>query len=346
LNKCCPFCNKEIGGSSHIYKCKQKLINLTKEDIKFQYIQKNCNHEITKDLIEDLYINQQYSLPDFKEKFEFDFKTTQFLITYFGFNIRTISEAHKTEKTINRTKETLMQKYGVDNSYQIPKIKEKLKNINLEKYGVDNIFKSKEFRQWLHNYMMKTYGKGSLSGSSVFWKSKWDNMTSEEKKQRCKKWVQGSIDWYNNLNEEERIIYNQKRSHGIVKASSSKLEARLFQMFHEMGIDILSQFWINQTSYDFKIKKTKLLIEVQGDYWHANKNKYSENDILNFPNEKVTAKSIWEKDKRKKKNAEKYGYKIIYIWESEMNNMTDDDLKQWILIQLENITNGNEDKIN
>lgn len=71
--------------------------------------------------------------------------------------------------------------------------------------------------------------------------------------------------------------------------------------------------------YDFLITNEKLIIEVNGDYWHANPEIYKQNDILHFPNNVYkTANEIWEKDKIKKELANFNGYKLIYIWEKEL----------------------------
>ena len=80
--------------------------------------------------------------------------------------------------------------------------------------------------------------------------------------------------------------------------------------------------WLNETSpkyYDFKIGNT--IIELNGDFWHANPNKYSEFDILNFPGGYKSAKEIWDKDLEKKNLALNNGYKIYYFWENQINNL-------------------------
>ena len=47
-------------------------------------------------------------------------------------------------------------------------------------------------------------------------------------------------------------------------------------------------------SYDAFISDKKLLIEANGDFWHANPRKFSANDELNLPHlGKTKAKDIW-----------------------------------------------------
>ena len=78
---------------------------------------------------------------------------------------------------------------------------------------------------------------------------------------------------------------------------------------------------------DFYDVTKNLIIEFQGDYWHANPNKYKEDDILDFPNTKLivnenskcTAKDIWRKDSERKSILKQLLNNPIYIevWESD-----------------------------
>ena len=64
----------------------------------------------------------------------------------------------------------------------------------------------------------------------------------------------------------------------------------------------------------------KLCIEFQGDYWHMNPKKYSENS--HDKKRDLTAKEIWKSDKIKKESfLEKYpDYTYLEIWESDAYN--------------------------
>ena len=102
---------------------------------------------------------------------------------------------------------------------------------------------------------------------------------------------------------------------------------------------------------DFYDKTKNLVIEFQGDYWHANPNKYNENDILEFPStflnrKKFKAKEIWEYDQNKKDFICKELNNPIYlqIWESEYKEnplKIIQDILLYYNIKLEN----NEDEI-
>lgn len=66
--------------------------------------------------------------------------------------------------------------------------------------------------------------------------------------------------------------------------------------------------------FDFYNEKEKILIEFQGDYWHCNPNKY----VSDFyhPTKNMYAYEVWEYDLKKKQLAEKQGWVIEYVWES------------------------------
>lgn len=58
----------------------------------------------------------------------------------------------------------------------------------------------------------------------------------------------------------------------------------------------------------------KVVIEYNGDYWHANPLKYNEEEILKAG----TAKSIREKDRKRKEILNNLGYNVVVIWQSAL----------------------------
>lgn len=76
--------------------------------------------------------------------------------------------------------------------------------------------------------------------------------------------------------------------------------------------------------YDFVISNIKLCIEFNGDCWHANPDRYTPNEYINiykaFSDVDVTAKEIWDNDKKKNKVLKDEGFNVIIVWESDWNN--------------------------
>ena len=71
-------------------------------------------------------------------------------------------------------------------------------------------------------------------------------------------------------------------------------------------------------SVDIYIPDIKTVIETDGDYWHMNPNKYTE-DSYNRSTHK-TAKETWEYDKRRRQVLTDAGYKVITLWETDIRN--------------------------
>ena len=67
----------------------------------------------------------------------------------------------------------------------------------------------------------------------------------------------------------------------------------------------------NGNIYYYDIKIDNILIEIQGQYWHADKRLYNENDIVH----EELAKDIWQYDKTKKLVGERNNYYILYVYE-------------------------------
>jgi hypothetical protein len=79
-----------------------------------------------------------------------------------------------TKIRVSKIKETFLKKYGVENVFQSPVIKEKIKQSNLEKYGVEHVSQTPEFREKIKQTCVKRYG-----GENP--------MCSEEVKEKIKK---------------------------------------------------------------------------------------------------------------------------------------------------------------
>jgi G:T-mismatch repair DNA endonuclease (very short patch repair protein) len=71
---------------------------------------------------------------------------------------------------------------------------------------------------------------------------------------------------------------------------------------------------------DFILKDKKVIIEVFGDFWHANPKNYDADDLI-FSTKR--AKDIWEKDAIKKQVLENLGYTVYIVWQDDINSQYD-----------------------
>jgi very-short-patch-repair endonuclease len=106
------------------------------------------------------------------------------------------------------------------------------------------------------------------------------------------------------------------------KRKMNKLETFVSKILDENNIQYTYQFFLSKDSicksYDFKIKDTNILLEVDGDYWHGgpslDKHFYKLDEVK-------------DNDEYKKNFAESNGFKLIRIWDSEIYDNPDVILK-------------------
>lgn len=94
----------------------------------------------------------------------------------------------------------------------------------------------------------------------------------------------------------------------------NKLEKKVADELKRNGVEYTFQFFIVEgevcKSYDFKIKGKPIIIEVDGDFWHGNPN--SKNHYEKLDEVKIN-------DLLKDIIASERGYKVIRLWESDIN---------------------------
>jgi G:T-mismatch repair DNA endonuclease (very short patch repair protein) len=306
----CPFTNNEINLGTYI-KLHNKF-NLSKEEFKFKILYYNFGDIVSFEKFKLFYIHKTYSLPDFKKEFNINYDNTLWLIQYHNLKKRNIKHATNTAKKREKAKMTCINKYGVENVSQNKDVKEKKRQTFLKNYGVDNIRKSKDFYTWLDNYMLQTHGKKRLTQSS----------------EKCSI---RSKTWWSSLSKEERDIKISKQLINIHSGSCSKLELNFEKYLKLLQIDYQHNFYIGRNQFDFKILNTNILIEINGDFWHANPSLYLENDTIPFPSKgNIKVSDIWKKDKKKLDLAKNNGYCIITFWENFLKNKSEKEILEKI----------------
>lgn len=122
--------------------------------------------------------------------------------------------------------------------------------------------------------------------------------------------------------KEGKIKYNnflKKRLRQNLRSGPSIIfQNKLINDFKENNIDltIKDEVLINGKLFDFLIND-KIVIEINGDWWHMNPLIYNEdyfNKLL-----QTKAKNIWDYDLNKIKLCNQTGYFVIVVWESFIN---------------------------
>lgn len=103
-------------------------------------------------------------------------------------------------------------------------------------------------------------------------------------------------------------------SNGKMPKSNTSIEKKMVEILTNLGIGFEYQkifaFWC----FDFYIPKYKLFIECDGDYWHGHPDKYPVKNLNS------TQKNNISRGKAKETYVTKRGYRLVRIWESDINN--------------------------
>lgn len=116
----------------------------------------------------------------------------------------------------------------------------------------------------------------------------------------------------------ERI--EQIRQRMLKKLSENKykmtsIERKVKEYLTKLNIKHKYNFIHKNYQYDFLLLDFNIVIEVQGDYWHANPAKYGEGKRVINDRQKFKIK----RDQLKKTSILASGYQIVYLWESDIN---------------------------
>lgn len=201
----------------------------------------------------------------------------------FGIKTHSISEATKLKTCQDSRKKKLYNKHGCTNVSQIQYVKDKKIAKSLEKYGCINVFQSEEIKKKSKKTMIEKYG------------------------------VEYTVQLSGYTKNSGKVSQIHKDVSNFLKLNKIKhINEETFSKFSEIKNKIYGP------RADIKLTNKKIVIEVNGDMWHANPQKYKPRDIINTWAGPQTAKQIWEKDKIKKEHIESFGYKVLYIWEYDI----------------------------
>ena len=109
----------------------------------------------------------------------------------------------------------------------------------------------------------------------------------------------------------ETLARNRKE---ILKGNPSKLEYTFASILESLNMNFIHQYHVDGFEYDFYLPDTNTLIEVDGDYWHANPIKYTDDNLNNMQKKNLGL------DKLKNQLAESKGYTLLRFWENDIVN--------------------------
>jgi very-short-patch-repair endonuclease len=130
-------------------------------------------------------------------------------------------------------------------------------------------------------------------------------------------------------------IVTKKRKHA--QYGTSKLEEDFARDFlDKLGIEYVYQYEAKDIKryFDFYVPSSNIILEIDGDFWHGNPEKYKEDELRGH---QKRAKRI---DEHKTKWALMRGIPILRFWESDIRKRP-----KFVLERLKEELNKNERKI-
>jgi G:T-mismatch repair DNA endonuclease (very short patch repair protein) len=198
-------------------------------------------------------------------------------------------------------------------------IKEKKKATFLKNYGYENNFCNEnirrdalskiDYRKVAHTLkvnMMDQYGT---------------SITNPSQLPEVRRKMSATQKYRMSLKTEDELRKQTENARASLKYVS-KQELRVQNILNEMGVTYTANVFLYSYNWDLLLRNKKI-IEIQGDFWHANPKMYKETDILLTG---LSAGDVWRKDRRKKEKAEKNGYCVYYLWECDLNSISDEEL--------------------
>lgn len=237
---------------------------------------------------------------------------------------------HHTEEYKQKSSERMKGKYSGEKNPMFGK--------NIKDYMSDEAYE-----QWKKNISKSVSGeKNPMFGKNI------KDYMSDEAYDLWKQHIKEN--GYHSKSKEEQEILSKKMSDGqcalrnsnpeyykMIKSKGGKVTMSKPQSYEKSSIEVIVENWLIEHNvdfeyspimgsdgkiyqYDFIIHKKRILIEVQGDYWHGNPNLFNEIG----DNEKRKLNDIQKKnikrDGCKLKFAHEHNFEVIYIWEEDIKN--------------------------
>ncbi len=160
--------------------------------------------------------------------------------------------------------------------------------LNLEKV-LSNPERGKNISKALINIPKSDEHKVNIKLSSI---ARWDNPDEREK-------------------QSERLIARLIKNN--YRNKKTKLESKIELILESLNIDFKYQHQVSSAIFDYLIIDTNIIIEVDGDFHHCNPN-----SIHKIPKYPIQIKTVGN-DIRKNLIAEENSFKLIRIWETDIN---------------------------
>jgi very-short-patch-repair endonuclease len=160
--------------------------------------------------------------------------------------------------------------------------------------------------------MFKSGTLPSLSGENnpMYGSTAWNNGKTKFNDERILKYSEklsekAKLNWSKKTDEEKQIIINRLNKAMIQNRKPTIIELKIKDLLIDESIDFIKNHRINNFLVDFYLPKYNLVVECDGDYWHANPLVYKDKTL-----DSIQLKNI-DRDKRKEIMLKDNNIKII-----------------------------------
>jgi len=172
----------------------------------------------------------------------------------------------------------------------------------------------------------KTHTKEIINKIRDTNKKYWKNIDEKTREVRSK---QASMR-EKKLMEDDPVGYRRQKSKAarsshrtqFMNMGMNKIETTVYNYLNSLGVIFDYSAILASYQYDFIIRGKRILIEVDGDYWHGNPDMYNLDGLNGKKKLNKIQLNKKERDKEKEDWAISRGFKIIRIWEKEIHNGT------------------------
>jgi len=125
--------------------------------MKKRRVKRKIHQYIAKEILEKLYIDEEYSISDLEQKLNVSRSRIEKLFIEYNIKKKTQSEILKSKRVKAKTKNTVNERYG-GFTFESKELREKVKNTNIKKYGVENPAKCEKVKEKIKETKFERYG--------------------------------------------------------------------------------------------------------------------------------------------------------------------------------------------
>ena len=328
--------NRPIKGISYIA-CKLKL----KKDKEFYCkSRRHLAFEIKKDELIKLYLQEKNSIRDCAKRLNISKNTLDYYLKKFNIKSRNKSESRRealkkygtwctgltkeTDKRLKYRQEKIIETWEIKKQDKIKNIEIKFKMplnqvlnylYNNKKLTQEKIAQTLKLNRSKIIKLMRIYNiKPRINYEYI------RSLKGEKHPMYGKTWetvygIEGAKERRKFFSEFSRKMVIKRIENKEFPFFNTKIEINLAKEMEKRKILFINQFNVdNKFVCDFAIPFIKLIIECDGDYWHANPSIYNQKKLNKTQIRKIQV------DKFKDKYLKERGWRVIRFYESDINN--------------------------